>query len=37
VGMNEIKWDASRNRPGIYYISLIVGSDSKTIKAILFN
>ena len=37
VGMNEIKWDASNCRPGIYYISLIAGSDSKTIKAILFN
>jgi hypothetical protein len=37
VGMNEIKWDARGCRPGIYYISLVAGSDIKTIKAILFN
>jgi hypothetical protein len=37
VGMNEIKWDASGCRPGIYYISLVTGSDRKTIKAVLLN
>jgi hypothetical protein len=37
VGMNEVKWDASDCRPGIYYISLVTGSDRKTIKAVLLN
>jgi hypothetical protein len=37
TGMNEIRWDARRCKPGVYYISLIAGSDTRTIKAILFN
>ena len=37
TGMNEIRWDARRCKPGVYYISLIAGSDTRTIKAILFD
>jgi flagellar hook assembly protein FlgD len=36
-GMNEIKWDASCCKPGIYYIELKTDESIKTIKAILFH
>lgn len=37
AGMNKIRWDAGGFRPGVYYISFTAGSDTRTIKAILFN
>ncbi len=37
AGMNEIKWDASCCKPGIFYIELKTDDSIKTIKAFLFH
>jgi hypothetical protein len=36
-GLNEISWDASGYKPGIYYIRLKTDESIETIKAVLFH
>jgi len=36
-GVNEIKWDATGYKPGIYYIRLKTDDEIETIKAVLFQ
>jgi hypothetical protein len=37
MGLNEIRWDATGCKPGIYYIRLKSDEGTETIKTVLFH